>query len=400
MVDYVKLVVGVLCLTIAVFKAKQGAANNAARFAIACFALLGLAAFAIAPSALRFIHTFEPLPNFGRWVGNSLVIAAGWCVIAILAYTVRDGERARRLVVLHGVIAGFVVLALGVLLFAGDTQFEIEFVTVYGNRPPITAYLTLFSAYCAAGLGAFVALIRRYSAAAPERALRVGLNIMMLGAFAGLLWAAWKTVVLVINRLSSSPVAAEAEVTALLSSTAAALIAIGGVVPLVVRYVRDPLRRARTARHLRALEPLWSQVHDVLPEIKLAVDDDDFSVYRRVIEIRDANLALRAYSHPEVRAWATEGAEKRGITGDQVEVLVEAAVTASALEAHAAGVRYHPDPRTAETPNAGTGDINAERDWLIRVSHAFANDATVQEIRSRVRDEVSSSAAVRPVPPT
>lgn len=396
MVDYVKYAVGVLCLVIAVFKARRGVANTAARYAVACFALLGLAAFGIAPGTLRFIHTFEPLPNFGRWVGNSLVIVAGWCVIAILAYTVREGARARRLVVVHGMIAGLVVIALGVLLFLGDTQFEIEFVTVYGNRPPITAYLALFSAYCAAGLGAFVALVRRYSAAATDRALRVGLNIMMLGAFAGLLWAAWKTLVLVINGLSTSPVAAEAEVTALLSSTAAALIAIGGVVPLVVR----PLRRARTARNLRALEPLWSQLHDVLPEIKLDVDDDDFGVYRRVIEIRDANLALRAYCHPDVRTWATEAASQRGITGDQVEVLVEAAVTASALEAHAAGVRYHPDPRTAEAPHEGTGDVNAERDWLIRVSRAFADDPTVKEIRARVRDEVSSSAAVPPVPPT
>ncbi|MCE7009788.1 hypothetical protein LWC34_44305 [Kibdelosporangium philippinense] len=395
MVDYVKYAVGVLCLVIAVFKARQGTVNTAARYAVACFALLGLAAFAIAPGTLRLIHTFEPLPNFGRWIGNGLVIVAGWCVIAILAYTVREGARARRLVVLHGVIAGLVVLAMGVLLFAGDTQFEIEFVTVYGNRPTIAAYLTLFSAYCAAGLGAFVALIRRYSAAATDRALRVGLNIMMLGAFAGLLWALWKTVVLVINRLSASPVAAEAEVTALLSSTAAALIAVGGVVPLVAR----PIRRARTARRLRALEPLWSELHGVLPEIKLAVDDDDFGVYRRVIEIRDANLALRAYCHPEVRAWATEAAQQRGITGDQIEVLVEAAVTASAIEAHAAGVRYHPDPRTAESPNAGTGDINAERDWLIRVSQAFAKDPTVRDIRERVRTEVTSTAA-RPVPPT
>jgi hypothetical protein len=334
------------------------------------------------------------LPNITRWLGNSLVIAAGWSVFAILAYTVQDPAQTRRVVVRHTVIASLVIVAMAVLLTAGNTRFTTEFVTVYGKKPLITAYLFLFSAYCASALAAFLMLIRRYSAASMERALRVGLNIMMLGACAGLLWAGWKTVVIIIDEISPEPVKVEALVTALLSSTAAALIAIGGVIPLAIRYVRDPFRRARTARYYRKLEPLWREMHQVLPEIKLSPADhggDDFSVYRRVIEIRDANIALRVHCHPDVRGWATEAAQQHGITGDQVEVLVEASVIAGAIEAYAAGVRYHTEPSTAETPLIGTGGIDAERDWLVRVSQAFARNTTVDQIRRRVRDEVSSS---------
>lgn len=397
MIDTVKYLLAGLCLAIAAAKAfqykRRGVANPAATYAIACFTLLGLAALVIAPGTLRAASTVEPLPNMARWVGNSLVIAAAFCTFGILAHTVQDPAQVRRIVTRQAVIAGIVAASMGVLLVLGDTRFTTEFVTEYGNRPAITAYLALFSAYCGWGLFAFVRLVRRYSAATPERPLRVGLNIMMSGAFVGLLWAAWKTVVLVVNRISPEPVKAEALITALLSSTAAALVAIGAMVPLVIRYLRDPVVRARTARHNRQLQPLWEAAHHALPEINLdpTHGDDEFVVYRRVIEIRDANLALRVHCHPDVRAWATAAAQARGVVGDQVEVIVEASVIAAAIEAHAAGVRYHTDPSTAETPRSGTGDVNAERDWLIRVSQAFTQDPVVQEIRQRVRDEAASA---------
>ncbi|MFI9504940.1 MAB_1171c family putative transporter [Nocardia sp. NPDC052566] len=399
MIDSVKYAVCALCLIIAISKGiqhhRRKDTNPASCYAISCFVLLGLAAVVIAPSTLRFASAFEPLPNLTRWLGNSIVIAAGWCVFAILAYTVRDPGNARRLVIRHATAAALVSTSMGVLLIIGDTRFTAEFVTVYGNSLPITAYLVLFSAYCASAFAAFLALIRRYSAATPERPLRIGLNTMMVGAFAGLLWAAWKTVVLVVNRISPQPVAAEALITALLSSTAAALIAIGAVIPLVIRYIGAPIRRARTARYDRELTPLWRQVHHALPEINLSpIEDsgDEFSIYRRVIEIRDANLALRAHCHPQLRRWATDAAHHHGITGDQVQVVVEAAVTAGAIEAHAVGVRFHTAPSTAEASHIGAGDLSAERDWLIRVSRAFAQDLVVQQIRQRVREELGSAA--------
>ncbi|MBF6064979.1 hypothetical protein IU494_30500 [Nocardia terpenica] len=388
MIDFVKYLVGVICLIVAAFKGlqlrRQESVSAAGWYTVVCFFLLGLAAFAIAPGTLRAASSFEPFPNFARWVGNSLAVAAGWCVFAILAHTVRDPAKAQRLVVRQAIIAGLVVVAMGVLLVAGHTRFTTEFVTVYGKRPSITAYLALFSAYLSWAFVAFIALIRRYSAATPDRPLRAGLRIMMLGAFAGLLWAAWKTIVLVINQVAPHPVRVEALVTALLSSSAEALIAAGGIVALAFRFVRVPLERARTARYCRQLEPLWSQMYRALPEIKLAPIEqgDEFSVYRRVIEIRDANLALRAHCHPDVRRWAVEAARQAGITGEKADVIAEAAVIAGAIDAHAAGVGY-PAESAAVEMHRGTGDIESERDWLIRVSRAFAGDPIVQQVRGR-----------------
>jgi len=217
---------------------------------------------------------------------------------------------------------------------------------------------------------------------------------MMLGACAGLLWATWKTAVLIINRISPQPVKSEALITALLSSTAAALIALDAVIPLVIRYIRNTLRRMRTAQHHRDLEPLWREVHQALPEIELTpveLGEEDFGVYHRMIEIRDANLALRVHFHPKVRSWVIEATHHQNITGDELEVIIEASVIAGAIEAHAAGVRYHTDPSTAETPHIGTGDITTERDRLIRVSQAFAHDPVVQQMRERVREDANST---------
>ncbi|CAM4478618.1 MAB_1171c family putative transporter [Nocardia ninae] len=398
MVDIVKYFLGAFCLVIAASKwiqlRRRQIANAAGYYTIACFVLLGAGAVVIAPTTQRFIGAFEPVPLFTRWVGNGLVVAAGFCLFALSAHTTRDPAQAQRRTAWHAAVAVLVLASMGALLLVGNGQLEIAFVGAYGKRPPFAAYLLIFSAYVSCAFAAFIALIRRYSAATLEMPLRVGLYTMLAGAVTGLLWAAWKTVVMIVNLIRPRPVAVEPLVTAVLSSSCTALICIGAVIPVVVRFARDWLRRARIGRYHRDLAPLWRQMHAALPEIKLApVDggDDDFSVYRQVIEIRDASLALRPHCHPDVRRWALEAAELRGLTGDQVEIVVEASVLAGALEAHAAGVRYPLDSSTTAAPPIGSGGFDAERDWLARVSRAFARDPMVRHIRRRVREEVSSA---------
>lgn len=398
MVDVVKYFLGSFCIAIAVVKwlqlRRRKVANAAGVYTVACFLMFGAGAIVIAPTTQRFLGASEPFPFFTRWVGNGLIVGAGFCIFSILTYTVEDPSRARCQIMRHAVIAASVTAAMGIFLLVGNEQLEIAFVGAYGKRPLFAAYLLVFSAYVSCAFIAFISLIRRYTAAAPDKPLRVGLYTMMAGAISGLLWAAWKTAVMIVNFVLPTPVGVEPVVTAALSSASTALICFGAVIPGIARFAHDRSDRIRTVRRHRALEPLWRQMHAAIPGIKLSPADDDadeFSVYRRVIEIQDANLALRPHCHPDVPRWVSEAAERYGMTGDQIEVVTEASIIAGAIEAHSAGVRYSVDLSSTYRPSTGPASFDTERDWLIRVSRAFVRDPLVAHVRWRVRREVGAA---------
>ena len=62
-----------------------------------------------------------------------------------------------------------------------------------------------------------------------------------------------------------------------------------------------------------------------------------YRVDRRVIEIRDAELALRAYSPPEVPGCAETAARRAGLDAGEAVAVAEAAVIVTALAAHRDG---------------------------------------------------------------
>lgn len=89
-------------------------------------------------------------------------------------------------------------------------------------------------------------------------------------------------------------------------------------------------------------------------------------LYRQVIEIRDAALALRPYRDPQAAGTAARAA---GLAGQDVAAAVEAAVLASAVRARIGG---HPARRTAcATGPAGGYDLHGETGWLVKVAHAW-----------------------------
>ena len=137
------------------------------------------------------------------------------------------------------------------------------------------------------------------------------------------------------------------------------------------------------ARHLlREVGPLHSALLGAVPEASAgaacgcavtggAGDDAGLRLYQRVIEIREAMLALRPWRDPDV-ATAASVAGLAGLAGDELAAKVEAAVLAAAVRARNAG---HPVRRPAGDGGclwvAGP-DLRSEADWLVQVSRAFA----------------------------
>lgn len=131
-------------------------------------------------------------------------------------------------------------------------------------------------------------------------------------------------------------------------------------------------------RLLRDLRPLGSALRAAVPDAG-RIDAPPGArgararLYRRVIEIRDAMLALRPYQDPAVRPAAVAGARAAGLVGDELDACVEAAIIAAALAGRKAG---RPAPhRAGDTGRPGVrggADLAGDAAWLARVSQQLA----------------------------
>ncbi|HLK73960.1 MAG TPA: DUF6545 domain-containing protein, partial [Streptosporangiaceae bacterium] len=114
------------------------------------------------------------------------------------------------------------------------------------------------------------------------------------------------------------------------------------------------------------LRPLWAALRQVIPEVTLPRPPGvrlniRYRVDRRVIEIRDAELVLRAYSPPEVPGRPETAARSAGLDADTAVAVAEAAVIAAALAARCDGRPPRIDGTSGDVINLLPGnDLRAE----------------------------------------
>ncbi|MEV6975295.1 DUF6545 domain-containing protein [Kitasatospora sp. NPDC093806] len=156
---------------------------------------------------------------------------------------------------------------------------------------------------------------------------------------------------------------------------------------------------------LHRLGPLWSTLRSERPEIELAASepwfgpgsgrrgDLRFALFRRIIEIRDGQLALRPHLHPRVPCWVAEVVRPTGT--EEFEVLVEAAAIAAALEAARAGHRFPVDPTARWVPSPLTAGLREEAAWLVKVAAVYRRSPVMAHVRRRVRVELAEVAGAR-----
>jgi hypothetical protein len=97
-----------------------------------------------------------------------------------------------------------------------------------------------------------------------------------------------------------------------------------------------------------------------------------------VVEIRDAQLALRPFRDGRAAAEAADAALSAGLTQNERDAVIEAAMIVSALGARRNGAV------PASSPDAGHGipepgnDLESEADRLMRVSRAVRRSPIVR----------------------
>jgi hypothetical protein len=134
------------------------------------------------------------------------------------------------------------------------------------------------------------------------------------------------------------------------------------------------------------LRPLWAAMVQAVPHVGLpAQRGSGFGIrcrlLRRVVEIRDAELALRPYWRAHVASRAAAAARSAGLTAGLESAVVEAAVIMDAAGARMRGMPPSRAPVPGLLWQSAGDDLLSEVARLVDVSRVICRCPIVRDVR-------------------
>ena len=322
------------------------------------------------------------------WLMLSLGLLAAWTFLGVLA--VASGQSARPLALVAVPLAAAVAAGLiQALASAGGAASPAA--RGAWSVPVLASQCLLAVCYCPAE-GRIMVIAWRFARRVQVRHVRWGMRAVAAGAAVVLVLLPARAVM--ISSYAVGVQAAGRAASPIAAAQGAAVIAIvAGITasawfPALARLGRQAWLWAAYWR----LRPLWAALRQVIPEATLPRPPGvrrgiRYRVDRRVIEIRDAELALRAYAPPEVTGSAEAAARSAGLEPGRAVAVAEAAGIAAALAVRGDGEPPRRDGTQAEVINAvPVNDLRAEAARLILVARAFRRSPVVQRIAGAARE--------------
>ncbi|WP_394620499.1 MAB_1171c family putative transporter [Lentzea sp. JNUCC 0626] len=264
----------------------------------------------------------------------------------------------------------------------------VDFASAYGVqemiafqwRPSVLLYQVALTGYPVGCLVVFVVSLSRDAARRPRGTFRAGLHVIVAAAVATIGWGLFSGLPSVTFAVTGFGVAEFLPVSRNIGLVAMTLWVAGAV----LTAWDGAVRLVRTWLGIRAVTPLWKALVAAQPQIALPARHDlEFTLYRRLIEIRDGLLAVRAHVPPNLPDWLRSPVD--GPTRAAAEL-------AAALVMRDAGRTWEQQParQAGEEPS-----VEAETAWLGAVSSAFTRSPVVREVRRRAPVVVTIRSAVR-----
>jgi hypothetical protein len=323
-----------------------------------------------------------------EWVltlaGDELKLGAIGFAVAF-TQSVWRGEGAR--LAPHALFTGAAMVLLAVC-FALSEPERVGDDTVFssGTLPFALGDKAVFLLYSLVSLGLLIAVFARSAWHAEPGPLRAGLWLLVVGVGAAFAWTFWD--IDDVRRLAQSArIGAREDLpSSVLAATTVCFVTAGATLSAWSPAVSSVIGRIRAYRAYRRIEPLWKALRAAVPGIALDPGRElaagaEFALYRRVIEIRDGHLALRAHFDPDLPARAEAEARRAGVREPDVAPTVEAVTLAAAIKAGREGRRFEPR-HLPEAEVDADADVAAEAAWLVRVSQAWQRTAVMDQIRT------------------
>lgn len=245
--------------------------------------------------ALHVPDVSVPLKNLATVAASATMVH----IVGLMSARPADGARLRRVV--YALLAGAAVAMTVLFVLIPRRPEHGDFVAERAGTPLVTAYSVLTQLGLFTGLTCCLALFHPAAGRAGRGAMRAGLRLLTAGAVVGLLFMLNRVLFQVSNAMGSDALNGSGAMSVsrsllaamlLLFATGAALPALGGLRRRVAHYVA-----------LQRLRPLWASLVAAVPHVVLgdppgrladllALGRADLRLYRRIIEIRDAQWEL------------------------------------------------------------------------------------------------------------
>lgn len=361
---------------------------------VANFLFLFLIFAVSTPSVWVATSEFVGIVNFSGLLTQSCVVLMTACQQLVLLHLSYGPDVARRKAIPRVLALGLVLISMAVLFKGAQGQDEApnDFAIISAQHAP--GYLAVYLAAFTANQVEIGVMGWRYAKIAPSLWLRRGLRMVALTLPFALVYTGSRTADIVAAQLGASghlwePTAQVCLAIAVIVQT------VGWILPDWGRHFTSVRARLRYWRAYRVLTPLHRSVTELVPGPVLPINprlDSRTRLYRMVIEIRDAQWALRTWMDPEIALIAREEAAKAGLHGEAFAAIVEAAQLKGACEAKRLGCLPN---KAAESPvTAAPGDLAAELAFQQRLARAMSSSIVLRSAdRARTSITVGKGSA-------
>ncbi len=371
-------VVLILLWAVALWRAPSAVRSSKQRTLWVAFAALTLAMTLRTPAVMHAIDNGTGINNLSTLLKQYLGVTAAAAVLEFVYVIARPHSRAG---VRNRMGAAGATMAVLTVLFAfvpRRTEAE-DFFDRSAGSVPATAYLLVWLVYLGTAMAMATWLFWGSSRHAGAGWLRTGLRLLGAGTASGVAYALSRVVYLLLRLTEVAGPGSDAgasTVTDTMKQAAIGLILVGSSVPAVgVAW-----RAFWHWRYLRALHPLWRDLTGVVPEVVLGEElrrrELRMRLHRRVVEIRDAILALQPYVSAAQRDAAGAAARPD---------LAEACWIEAARQAKLAGRAPDEAVRRRDLGAAGDDtalDLEIEAQWLRRIETARSGDTVRDFVRA------------------
>ncbi len=285
-------------------------------------------------------------------LGEDILAVLGAALLLDVSREIANPARKRRARRRTYGLAAVAILSSTVLFATASVPREVvNFGQAYGGVPQVAAYCMIDIAYFEICLLEFTRLSLAYSRRVPCRSTRVGLWLVGAGATMGVVYS-----VVLFVELSAELAVPRSAIVSDSANLGRALLMLGGIVvglglliPGAAGAAARARRRIAAASALWQLRPVWLCATDAVPHVVLGerpsiVSDlmgprPEFRLLGRMVEVRDAMLALRPYVSGERVAAAQAAASRRHPPGVSRSAAESALWLRSAISAKRAGAR-------------------------------------------------------------
>lgn len=340
-------------------------------------------AISLTPIWVRIDGVFG-VPNIAVPLAQGCVVLVFGLQATVLAFWTKPPAAAVRRAkwLLAAAITVIALMAILFVMLTPVSQRPTDFTLHYAHDPAFQAYLLLYICTYTAAEVYLARVCWKYAGEIADRWISRGLRLIAVGAVITLGYSGIRLGAIFGAEFGFSvrPLEPYAWIC---GDVGATLTQIGYFTPIVATSLLVARGHRRERQQYKRLEPLWQAASAAEPSIVLVEpakksQDLSFDLYRRVVEIRDAQIELRPYLDPAVRNLA----EAQRTAWWRSRKYHIAAVTADQIRAALVQRQHGPVSHRAAYADAALNTPTPQKDLrhLVRVARYFTAPSTKPEV--------------------